>query len=182
MFTSIDKALVGIIMGAIFILQANGIGLPDFLTEEWAQTTVGILMPFLVWLVPNKPVSRAGPLDRIARSPATISILALLLASMALSSCSMLGVPKAETFNDRVAYAFGTHTAVLQTITTAVVLRDIGSDEATNYAETADQARAMIDSARLVYNAGDIPGANRQLLIATSILQLLQANLRGDPG
>ena len=54
MFTKIDKAIVALIMAAIFLLSSNGIALPEFLTEEWVTNAVALLTPLAVWAVPNK--------------------------------------------------------------------------------------------------------------------------------
>lgn len=54
MFTSIDKALVAMIMGLLFIIQTyTGFSL-SWLTEAQVSTIVGLLTPVLVWAVPNK--------------------------------------------------------------------------------------------------------------------------------
>lgn len=55
MFTTIDKAIVGVIMGALFMLSSAGVGIPDFLNQEWVEGMVALLTGPLVWLVPNKP-------------------------------------------------------------------------------------------------------------------------------
>ena len=54
MFTSIDKALVALIMGVVFLLnEFVGINL-GFITEDVVTTAVGLLTPVLVYLVPNR--------------------------------------------------------------------------------------------------------------------------------
>lgn len=54
MFTSIDKALVALIMGLLFIVQTfTGFSL-SWLTEAQVSTIVGLLTPVLVWAIPNK--------------------------------------------------------------------------------------------------------------------------------
>ena len=54
MFTSIDKALVALIMGLLFIVQTfTGFSL-SWLTEAQVATVVGLLTPVLVWAIPNK--------------------------------------------------------------------------------------------------------------------------------
>jgi len=54
MFTKIDKAIVGAIMGFIFILSSQGIMVPDFLSETWVTSVVGVITPVVVYFVPNK--------------------------------------------------------------------------------------------------------------------------------
>lgn len=54
MFTSIDKALVALVMGLLFIVQTfTGFSLP-WITQETVTTVIGLLTPVLVWAIPNK--------------------------------------------------------------------------------------------------------------------------------
>lgn len=54
MFTSIDKALVALVMGLLFIIQTfTGFNL-SWLTEAQITTVIGLLTPVLVWAIPNK--------------------------------------------------------------------------------------------------------------------------------
>lgn len=54
MFTSIDKALVALIMAVIWLINFFfGYNL-SWITQETIATIVGLLTPILVWAVPNK--------------------------------------------------------------------------------------------------------------------------------
>ena len=57
MFTSVDKALVAVVMGALFIwntfVPTHVIGLDP----NTVSTFIGALTPVLVYLVPNKPAA-----------------------------------------------------------------------------------------------------------------------------
>lgn len=54
MFTSIDKALVALVMGLLFIIQTyTGFDL-GWVKQETVATIIGLLTPVLVWAVPNK--------------------------------------------------------------------------------------------------------------------------------
>lgn len=54
MFTSIDKALVALIMGVLFIVQTyTGFSL-SWISAETVSTIVGLITPVLVWAIPNK--------------------------------------------------------------------------------------------------------------------------------
>ena len=111
----------------------------------------------------------------------TNRVFALAALLSLVVGCAALAVPPAESFNDRAGYALGVHTAVLQSTTSALRLGEITSNEAQGVAKIADQARDVIDTARRVLAAGDVDGANRQLTLAITILQELQAHLRGNP-
>lgn len=55
MFTSIDKALVALIMGLLFIASSVfGFTIPGWLNEQQINTIVGLLTPVLVWAIPNR--------------------------------------------------------------------------------------------------------------------------------
>lgn len=57
MFTSIDKALVALVMGLLFIVQTfTGFSL-SWLTQETVTTVIGLLTPVLVWAIPNKTIA-----------------------------------------------------------------------------------------------------------------------------
>jgi hypothetical protein len=54
MFTSIDKAIVAMVMGLLFILQTY-FGLnTSWISQETVATLIGLLTPVLVWAIPNK--------------------------------------------------------------------------------------------------------------------------------
>ena len=54
MFTSIDKALVALVMGLLFIIQQfTGISL-GWISQDTVTTLIGLLTPVLVWAIPNK--------------------------------------------------------------------------------------------------------------------------------
>jgi hypothetical protein len=57
MFSSIDKALVALVMGILFIVQTyTGFSL-SWISQETVSTIVGLLTPVLVWAIPNKKVT-----------------------------------------------------------------------------------------------------------------------------
>jgi hypothetical protein len=54
MFSSIDKALVAMVMGLLFILQTY-VGLnTSWISQETVATIIGLITPVLVWAIPNK--------------------------------------------------------------------------------------------------------------------------------
>ena len=54
MFTSIDKAIVAVIMGAVYLVNTfTGLDL-GFVTPETINTVMSFVGPILVWLIPNK--------------------------------------------------------------------------------------------------------------------------------
>ena len=54
MITSVDKALIAMVMGLLFIIQSfTGFSL-SWITESQVTTIIGLLTPVLVWAIPNK--------------------------------------------------------------------------------------------------------------------------------
>jgi hypothetical protein len=56
MFTAIDKALAALIMAALYLLNTFA-GIDLGLSPDTINTIIAAITPFLVWLVPNKPVA-----------------------------------------------------------------------------------------------------------------------------
>ena len=54
MFTSVDKALVALIMGLLFIVQTYTGFSTSWISQETVATIVGLITPVLVWAIPNK--------------------------------------------------------------------------------------------------------------------------------
>lgn len=105
-------------------------------------------------------------------------LLALPLAPFALEGCAALGVSQAQTFNEKLAYGYGVHTAVLQAATSAVNAGQLSSADAMKILSDADNAKVVLDGAGAAYAAGDAAGANSKLTIATSLLTAVQAYLQ----
>jgi hypothetical protein len=55
MFTSIDKALVALIMSLLYLLNTF-FGVSLGLNETQVATIISLLTPILVWAIPNKTV------------------------------------------------------------------------------------------------------------------------------
>lgn len=55
MFTTIDKALVALVMAVLFVINHYaGIDL-GFIGEDSVAAIISVLLPVLTWMVPNKP-------------------------------------------------------------------------------------------------------------------------------
>lgn len=95
-----------------------------------------------------------------------------------LMGCQQLGISTPKSFDQKLAYAYGVHTSVLQGATVALNAKAISSSDAAHVATLGDQSRQLLDAARLVA-ATDPNAANAKLLLATQILEQLQVYLRG---
>jgi hypothetical protein len=103
---------------------------------------------------------------------------ALWLLCAVLSACSSLGIPSAQNFEQRWAYATATHTAVMSTAAASVRAGDLTKEDGAQVLRLSDEAKALLDAAELIANAGDEAGANQKLTLATVILTNLQTYLR----
>jgi hypothetical protein len=95
-----------------------------------------------------------------------------------LVGCASLGLAPAQTFDQKLAYAYGTHSAVQQGATQALADKTLSSTDAMQVLKLADESRALLDAARAAAKVGDPTTANGKLVLATSILTQLQTYLR----
>lgn len=115
--------------------------------------------------------------------PIRSAALALLLpALLVLAACAPLNLEQARSFEDRLAYAYASHTAVLEATTRSLNAGDISSATAEGVLEQADHARSLLDAARLTAEDRRTAGeAEANLVTALSILNQLQLYLREGP-
>lgn len=104
-----------------------------------------------------------------------LSIIPLLLI---LAACGSLGLVTPQSFDERLSYSYGQHTGALQTIATATDLGELHSSEAKAAIAIADNARLILDSAKLAAGTGDVSTAEGRLLLATNVLRELNVYLR----
>ena len=93
-------------------------------------------------------------------------ILALLIG------CAQMGLAPAKTFNERLAYSYASHTAVLQAATSSLQAGSITPADAKQVLKLADESRALLDAARITGNP--VEAQNKLLLAATILTQLQQ--------
>lgn len=101
-----------------------------------------------------------------------------LLALVLLAACSSIGVQPARSFDQQLAYAYSSHTAVLDSASNALEAGDLTVEDSEAVLQLADQSRALLDSARLAAGAGDITTAEGRLALATNVIEQLLAYLR----
>lgn len=98
------------------------------------------------------------------------------LTLVLLCSCAQLGIVPAQSFDQKLAYAEQVDTSVLMASTAALRAQQISSDDHEKVIAMADQAKSLIDSAKLL-STTDPTGANAKLALATSVLTQLQTYL-----
>lgn len=100
----------------------------------------------------------------------------LALVLMALAGCQYFGVPKPETFNQKLATGYATVTTIRQTATTLLQADKITVDDAQKAQDQCDNFRAGLDIARSIA-ATDPQGADTRLQAAIVGLNALNAYL-----
>lgn len=103
-----------------------------------------------------------------------------LLLALLLTGCATFGLAPASSFSDRLAYGYGTHTAVLTAATDSLEAGEIGTQDAQRVLTVADEARTALDAARVAAGAGDATTAEGRLQLATALLAELQTYLRAQ--
>lgn len=111
--------------------------------------------------------------------PAPMGLVVAL--ALLVGACAGLGFATPQSFDERLAFAYASHTAVLHATANSLDVEAIESRDARQVLELADQSRALLDAARLAANAGDIGTAEGRLSLAINVLQQLQSylNTRG---
>ena len=100
----------------------------------------------------------------------------------AIVGCAQLGIQKPRNLSDSVAYGYASLAAVRSTAAQMVQQNVLTASEGSAVLTQTDQARALLDSARLSVQAGDAPAATQALSAATAILSQLQAYLQSKQG
>jgi hypothetical protein len=95
-----------------------------------------------------------------------------------LQGCAALGLPVAQTFNEKVAAAYTTVSTVRGTAAGLVSAGKISPDDAQNVQNQCDHARAAIEIARQLH-ATNPSGGDTKLASATLILNALNDYLKG---
>ncbi len=104
--------------------------------------------------------------------------LNLAWACLLLAGCTALGLAPAQSLDDRLAYAYATHTAVLDAAATAVNAGELSSADGEWVLVLADESRLILDAVRSAAEDGDVSTAEGRLALASNILLQLQDYLR----
>lgn len=101
-------------------------------------------------------------------------LISLPFLLLLIAACAQMGVAPAQTFNQKLAYGVGMHTAVLQATTSAVTSGALSSSDAEAVLKQADTARSVLDAAAAANTVGDLTSANNKLALALAALTTLQ--------
>lgn len=109
------------------------------------------------------------------RACALLLTVMAVLAFTQLTACSVF--EPAQSTEQKLAYAYGTHTAVVNATTQALNDKTISSSDAQHVLNVATDSRTILDGVKTALAAGDTKTAEGQLAMATSILAQLQSYL-----
>lgn len=108
------------------------------------------------------------------------SAWAALIAVVMLSGCAVFSFEPARSLSDRIGYGYGTIAAVR---TTAASAHDAGliSDAFTREVlDATDNARALLDLARVAVSENTLPLAQQRLELAVRLLMEIQSRLDAE--
>lgn len=97
----------------------------------------------------------------------------LLVLLVLLSACAQLGLVVPQTFEQKLAYANATHTALVKSADNAAKTKQITLAEAKQVYSIASAAEPALDLARAAQKTGDINAAEARLALATGVLDQL---------
>jgi hypothetical protein len=104
-------------------------------------------------------------------------ILVLMLAGLA--SCAALGLAPAQTLDQKLAYAYGVETGLLNSIATAVTAGTITSQTGSKANTLVLNVKTFLDDARAL-EATNATGAAADLALATTALTAVQTFLTAN--
>lgn len=108
----------------------------------------------------------------------TNSILVILI--LFIAACSTVGVTEPTSFDQRLAYAASQVTATRQVAADLYERGQISKADAQEILKATDQAWLMIQASRGFNAEGDQAKAETALRIATEMLTMIEAYLKGD--
>ena len=91
-----------------------------------------------------------------------------------LVGCAQLGLSTAQSFDQKLAVAYGTHTAIERATATELKAGHLKKADAQEVLTLADQSKSLLDAARM---AGDTSVAQNKLTLAVAVLTQLQTYL-----
>lgn len=98
----------------------------------------------------------------------------LLLAI--LVGCAALGLPNADTFNQKLAVSYGVVTTIRTTATTLLNASKLSADDGQNVLTSTDAAKAGLDTARAIAKT-DQAAADYKLAAVRTVLTALSSYL-----
>lgn len=98
---------------------------------------------------------------------------------LVLAACATLGLSSPQSFDERLANAYGVHTAVVSATATALAAGSINASEAQAIETQEASVRALLDAARVAEESNS-GAANNDLTLALTGLTALQSYLNSQ--
>lgn len=118
------------------------------------------------------------------QKPTLKSVASFIVTSLALgglvAACSALGLASPQSFDERLANAYGVHTAVVSATATALTSGAITVAEAQAVESQEASVRALLNAAQSAEQGGNTSGASNDLTLALSGLTALQSYLNAQ--
>lgn len=95
-----------------------------------------------------------------------------LLVMALLIGCAQLGLPQAETFNQKMAVAYASVTQIRTTASQLLDAKKISADDAQNVLAATDSARAGLDIARKMAATDPAAAENRLTAVRAGLAAL----------
>jgi PBP1b-binding outer membrane lipoprotein LpoB len=115
--------------------------------------------------------------DRRFFEAVTLAAIAILVTAVMFAGCAGMGVEPPKSFEDRLAYATGTNTALRDASTSSLDAGMITSADMEHVMEINAKVKTLLLAARRVSGA-DLSTAESKLIEATKLLTDLQTYLR----
>lgn len=147
----------------------------------WKRQTSEI-QPLTLRKGPEPEAPPAGGQGGFVR-PALFGLLLALgaVSAATLPGCQSAGLEAPQSIDQRLAYAYGTHTAILDAAAAGVEQGRLSAEDGERVLDLADESRLTLDAARVALTAGDVSTAEGRLVLALGVLTQLQTylNARG---
>ena len=100
---------------------------------------------------------------------------------MLLVGCATLGLPVAQTFNQKLAVGYATVTGIVTTADNLLLAKAITPDDAVNVLQQADNAKAGLDIAKKI-STTDMTAADAKLTATRALLTAINSYLMTKQG
>jgi len=96
----------------------------------------------------------------------------VMMLAVVCVACAQLGLPTAETFNEKLAVGYGSVTQVRETATQLLTAKKISADDAQNVLTATDVARTGLDTARKIHATDPKAGESKLESIKVALTAL----------
>lgn len=102
------------------------------------------------------------------------SLYMLAVTLVTLAGCAALGLEPARNFDERLAYAVTQNAAVRTAAANSLEAGALSLEDARQVLKLTDEARTLMDAAKVASGVGDVQTAEARLVLATRILTELR--------